>query len=216
GVGRSGELTRAANRKFVAGPALPEIMPIERCGSDAEGVPLARPVAWSASEEVPSFRLIGAAGDELAPGERALARLIRRDSGEIDAEIIRRLDEAASRVVGVFRRTRDGGVIVAADRRDKSEYHVLGHDAAGLTDDEVWAEPDTDPANRDGWHIVVAIADVSFYVAPGSALDREALRRGNSIYFPDRVVPMLPEALSNDLCSLVPGADRRCLAAHLW
>src|SRR5207237_8366659 len=66
------------------------------------------------------------------------------------------------------------------------------------------------------WHIVVAIADVGLYVAPGSALDREALRRGNSVYFPDQVVPMLPEALSNDLCSLVPDADRPCLAAHLW
>src|SRR5207237_7157138 len=82
-VGRSGELVRAANRKFVAGPALPEIMPVERFGSDADGVPLARPVAWSASGEAPDFRLIGAAGDELAPGERALARLIRRGSGEI-------------------------------------------------------------------------------------------------------------------------------------
>ena len=52
--------------------------------------------------------------------------------------------------------------------------------------------------------------------APGSALDREAERRGNSVYFPDRVVPMLPEALSNDLCSLKPGVDRACLAVHLW
>src|SRR4029077_5732599 len=60
------------------------------------------------------------------------------------------------------------------------------------------------------------IADVGAYVTPGSALDREAARRGNSVYFPDRVVPMLPEALSNDLCSLVPGADRPCLAVHLW
>ncbi len=83
-------------------------------------------------------------------------------------------------------------------------------------DDAVWAEPDPDPANPGGWHIVVAIADVGAYVAPGSALDREAARRGNSVYFPDRVVPMLPEALSNDLCSLVPGADRPCLAAQLW
>ena len=53
-------------------------------------------------------------------------------------------------------------------------------------------------------------------MTPGSALDREAERRGNSVYFPDRVVPMLPERLSNDLCSLVPGADRPCLAAQLW
>ncbi len=93
---------------------------------DADGFPLARPLAWQAGGEPPSFRLLGAAGEELAPGERALARLIRRDSGEIEAEIIRRLDppggSEASRIVGVFRRTRDGGVVIPADRRDKGEY----------------------------------------------------------------------------------------------
>ena len=67
-----------------------------------------------------------------------------------------------------------------------------------------------------GWHIVVAIADVAFYVRPGKPLDRDAFRRGNSAYFPDRVVPMLPEALSNDLCSLRPGEDRACMAVHMW
>ena len=61
----------------------------------------------------------------------------------------------------------------------------------------VWAAPDDDPANPGGWRAIVAIADVSFYVRPGSLLDREARKRGNSVYFPDRVVPMLPEALSN-------------------
>src|SRR4029077_13464877 len=60
------------------------------------------------------------------------------------------------------------------------------------------------------------IADVAWYVRPGSALDQEAERRGNSVYFPDRVVPMLPEALSNELCSLKPNVDRACLAVHLW
>ena len=79
-------------------------------------------------------------------------------------------------------------------------------------DDAIWAEPD--PGG--GFHLLVAIADVAWYVRPGSALDRTARLRGNSVYFPDRAVPMLPEALSNGWCSLVPGEDRPCLAVHLW
>ncbi len=82
-------------------------------------------------------------------------------------------------------------------------------------DDAVWAEADPDPGNPEGWRLLVAIADVAHYVGPGSALDRRAAERGNSVYFPDRVVPMLPEALSNDLCSLRPGEDRACLAARI-
>lgn len=82
-------------------------------------------------------------------------------------------------------------------------------------DDAVAAMPDDDPANPGGHVVWVAIADVAAYVRPGSALDLEARRRGNSSYFPDRVVPMLPEALSGDLCSLVDGEDRACLAVRL-
>jgi len=82
-------------------------------------------------------------------------------------------------------------------------------------DDAVWAEPDDDPANKGGFRAIVAIADVAHYVVPGSALDREASKRGNSVYFPDRVVPMLPEELSADLCSLKEKVDRPVLAAHL-
>ena len=81
-------------------------------------------------------------------------------------------------------------------------------------DDAVWAEPTRE--HGAAWHAIVAIADVAHYVRPGSALDRTAYRRGNSCYFPDRVVPMLPERLSNDLCSLRPGEDRACMAVHLW
>jgi ribonuclease R len=78
-------------------------------------------------------------------------------------------------------------------------------------DDAIYASP-----RDDGGHdIIVAIADVSFYVRPGSMLDGDARARGNSVYFPDRVVPMLPEILSADVCSLKPGVDRACLAAHM-
>ncbi len=297
-VEQSGDVRRGGGR-FVAG-ALTGIVPVEACGADADGCPLVRPAG---AEEGPRFRLIGAAEDELRPGERALARLHRREGGDIEAEIVRRLAERVERVVGVFHPTRDGGIVVAADRRDRSEYRVPASDAVGLLDNElvvaeelpsrrfgkrvrlrerlgpadapgavsrlviaafdipaeftadalaaaaaarppaglagrvdrrdlalvtiddsdardfddaVWAEPDPDGANPGGWHIVVAIADVAHYVPAGGALDAEAARRGNSVYFPDHVVPMLPEALSNDLCSLKPGVDRPCLAAHLW
>ncbi|HJU20647.1 MAG TPA: VacB/RNase II family 3'-5' exoribonuclease, partial [Stellaceae bacterium] len=250
----------------------------------------------------PAFRLAEPAGGRsLAEGARALVRLALCDNGEIEAELIRPLDPAGGRLVGVFRQDRGGGRLVPADRRDRAEYRVPAGDAGGATDgdlvvaeevgrgpfgpprlriverlgpaadprsvsalaiashdiptefpaaavaeaaaaqpvgldartdlravplvtidgndardfdDAVWAEPD--PELRGGWHILVAIADVAWYVRPGSALDQEARRRGNSVYFPDRVVPMLPEALSNELCSLKPGADRACLAVHLW
>lgn len=82
-------------------------------------------------------------------------------------------------------------------------------------DDAVYAEPDTDENNSDGVVVYVAIADVAHYVRPGSRLDREARRRGNSVYFPDRVVPMLPETISNDLCSLREGQIRACLAVRM-
>jgi ribonuclease R len=82
-------------------------------------------------------------------------------------------------------------------------------------DDAVHAEPDDDDGNKGGFILTVAIADVAHYVTPGSALDREALVRGNSVYFPDRVVPMLPERISNDLCSLRPNEDRAALAVRM-
>ena len=90
---------------------------------------------------------------------------------------------------------------------------IDGADARDF-DDAVWAEPD--PEAPGGWHALVAIADVAWYVRPDDALDRAARERGNSVYFPDRVVPMLPEALSNELCSLKPGVERACIAVHLW
>ena len=82
-------------------------------------------------------------------------------------------------------------------------------------DDAVHAEPDTAGNNHGGFIVTVAIADVAHYVTPGSALDRESLVRGNSVYFPDRVVPMLPERISNDLCSLRPREDRAALTVRM-
>jgi ribonuclease R len=90
--------------------------------------------------------------------------------------------------------------IVAIDPEDARDH-----------DDAIWAESD----GEGGWNAIVAIADVSFYVRPGSELDREARARGNSVYFPDRVVPMLPEELSADICSLKAGQVRAAMACHL-
>jgi ribonuclease R len=94
--------------------------------------------------------------------------------------------------------------IVAIDPEDARDH-----------DDAIWASPDDDPENAGGWKAIVAIADVSFYVRPGSELDKEARARGNSVYFPDRVVPMLPEELSADICSLKEGETRAAMACHL-
>ncbi len=82
-------------------------------------------------------------------------------------------------------------------------------------DDAVHAEADDDPKNEGGHIVRVAIADVAAYIRPGTAMDREALKRGNSVYFPDRVVPMLPERISNDLCSLREGEDRACMCVEM-
>ncbi|QEW22722.1 Ribonuclease R [Marinibacterium anthonyi] len=82
-------------------------------------------------------------------------------------------------------------------------------------DDAVCALPDDNPGNEGGHLLWVAIADVAAYVTPGSALDREAKKRGNSTYFPDRVVPMLPDRLSGDLCSLHEGVPRPCIAVEM-
>ena len=111
-----------------------------------------------------------------------------------------------------------GAPVLSADREDLRSLPLVtidGEDARDF-DDAVFAEPDTDSKNEGGFHLVVAIADVAHYVTEQSALDADAFMRGNSAYFPDRVIPMLPERLSNGLCSLKPGQDRYCLAVHIW
>ncbi|PZU82707.1 MAG: ribonuclease R [Shinella sp.] len=102
-------------------------------------------------------------------------------------------------------------------REDWRDLPLITIDPADAKDhdDAVYAELDPSPDNPGGVIVTVAIADVSWYVRPKSALDREAVKRGNSVYFPDRVVPMLPERISNDLCSLREGVDRPALAARM-
>ncbi|MEL7087361.1 MAG: RNB domain-containing ribonuclease, partial [Planctomycetota bacterium] len=102
-------------------------------------------------------------------------------------------------------------------REDLRDLPLITIDPADARDhdDAIAAMPDDDPKNPDGHVVWVAIADVAHYVTPGSALDREARERGNSSYFPDRVSPMLPEELSADLCSLMEGVDRPCMALRM-
>lgn len=102
-------------------------------------------------------------------------------------------------------------------RKDMRDMPLITIDPADARDhdDACWAHADDDPKNEGGHIIWVAIADVAHYVRPGTALDREARKRGNSSYFPDRVVPMLPDRLSGDLCSLHEGVPRGCLAVRM-
>ncbi|MCA0042033.1 ribonuclease R [Celeribacter litoreus] len=123
-------------------------------------------------------------------------------------------DDFPDDVIEQADRAKPAGLKGREDLRDLPLVTIDPADARDH-DDAVWAEFDTDPKNEGGFILWVAIADVAHYVTPGSALDREAWKRGNSTYFPDRVVPMLPDRLSGDLCSLHEGVPRACLAVRM-
>lgn len=175
----------------------------------------------------------GAQDGELVSAEPVKSR--RRSGGPKRARVKERLGDMASAksISMIAIHTHDipnefpERVLKAADaaapvalgsRIDLRDIPLITIDPADARDhdDAIWAEADPDPSNEGGWHVLVAIADVAHYVQPESSLDREALKRGNSCYFPDRVVPMLPEALSAGLCSLKPGQDRACMALEIW
>ena len=101
------------------------------------------------------------------------------------------------------------------DLRSVPFVTIDGADARDF-DDAVWAEPDSDKNNAGGWHLMIGIADVAYYVRPETALDMEARGRGNSVYFPDRVLPMLPVGLSNGVCSLKPNEPRAAMVCEVW
>jgi ribonuclease R len=305
----AGEIDRRRKRLRHPG-TLPPVVLADVTGRDADGELLARPTEWdeAAHGAPPTIRIVmprrPRPGEVAGVGDRALLRIEKSGEDETTARVIKLLDRAKHRVLGIFRGLPGGGgrlvpvdkkqlgreMAIPADRSGgavdgdlvavevarngrlglpmgsvierlgsiKSERaisliaihsHDIPHvfartlldqaDAAQPAtlaaredwrqvpfvtidppdakdhDDAVHAVPDPDPRNAGGHLVTVAIADVAHYVRPGSALDREALRRGNSVYFPDRVVPMLPERISNDLCSLRPNEDRPALAVRM-
>ncbi len=148
------------------------------------------------------LRVTAILGDPLAPRAFSLIAIHKHGIPHVfTTEVLEEAELAARLPLNAERREDLTHLpIVAIDPSDARDH-----------DDAIWAEPDGDG----GFRALVAIADVSFYVRPGGAVDREARKRGNSVYFPDRVVPMLPEVLSADVCSLKAGAPRAAMACHM-
>ncbi len=151
-------------------------------------------------------RVIDRIGDPFAPRSLSMIAIAKHEIPHVFGdEVIAEAERAAKLPLTI-----DG-------REDLRDLPILAIDPADARDhdDAVWAIPDADEKNKGGYRAIVAIADVSYYVRPEGALDREARRRGNSVYFPDQVVPMLPETLSAGVCSLKAGEDRAAMACHL-
>jgi ribonuclease R len=290
-------------RRYGAPGELAPVSVLEVTGPDRSGDLYARALEWGGEGAEPRI-LVQTKRDDpaLGAGDRILARLtpVTSETHSHEARLIRRIGTGARRILGLYRRTAEGGRILPIDKGETKEWlvpkdftqaardgelveaEIMGkREAFGLPrariiarlgdpgapkavsliaihqhgipddfpddvvleaerqepaalgtredlrhlplitidpsdardrDDAVHAHPDPHPSNPGGHVIWVAIADVAHHVRPQSALDREARRRGNSTYFPDRVVPMLPDRLSGDLCSLHEGVDRACLA----
>jgi ribonuclease R len=304
-----GHIERRRKRLHRAG-TLPPVVLADITGRDSDGELLARPTEWDedAHGPAPVIRIASSRrarpGEVAGVGDRALLRVERSGEDETTGRVVKLIDRAKHRVLGIFRGLPGGGGrLVPVDKKqlgreltiardhaagavdgDLVAVEVARHGRLGLAsgsvverlgslasekavsviaihahgiphvfarsliaeaeaarpatldgredwrevpfvtidppdakdhDDAVHAAPDTDARNPGGHIVTVAIADVAHYVRPGSALDHAALERGNSVYFPDRVVPMLPERISNDLCSLRPLEDRPALAVRM-
>jgi len=174
--------------------------PISDLGDAEEGqLVLAEPAGRSQRSGVKVVEILG---DPLAPKSFSLIAISKHGIPNVFPE--ETLAEAK----------RAAKLPLSQDKReDLRHLPIVAIDPADARDhdDAIWAESD----GEGGFNALIAIADVSFYVRPGGALDREARKRGNSVYFPDRVVPMLPEVLSADVCSLKQGEDRAALACHI-
>jgi len=151
----------------------------------------------------PIGRITAVLGDHMAPGMEIDIAIRSHDLPyEWPAEVEQEIAKLGAEVP-------EGSKQGRIDLRDLPLVTIDGEDARDF-DDAVYCEP-----NGKGWRLIVAIADVSSYVLPGTALEQEARLRGTSVYFPGKVIPMLPEVLSNGLCSINPNVDRLCLACEL-
>ncbi|MCF6444742.1 ribonuclease R [Nereida sp. MMG025] len=293
-------------RTYADPEKLPPVSILKVLAPNADGDLYAQPLEWQGEGVEPRVLLNTRAADPaLGEGDRILARLteVIDDDHQYEAKLIRRIGQAAAKVVGIFKKTAEGGRIMPIDKKQDREWSVASDATGGAKDGELvegeaagpkarmglprarittrlgdptapkavsliaihqhgipddfpadvlaeadahkpaplgkrtdlrdlplitidpsdardhddacFAMADPDPKNQGGYILWVAIADVAHYVTPNSELDREARKRGNSTYFPDRVVPMLPDRLSGDLCSLHEGVPRACIAVEM-
>ncbi|MGQ0620454.1 MAG: ribonuclease R [Panacagrimonas sp.] len=153
---------------------------------------------------LPVGRVVEVLGEHLAPGMEIEAAIRAHGLPHVFP------DEVEFEAAAIPETVRAVQMEGRADLREVPLVTIDGPDARDF-DDAVYARP----IRGGGWSLIVAIADVAAYVTPGSALDREAAERGNSVYFPSRVIPMLPEKLSNGLCSINPAVDRLCMVCEM-
>jgi ribonuclease R len=181
------------------------IIPSSEIGDARQGQMVVAEILDQPTKRTPPIgRIIEVLGDHLGPGmETDIA--IRTHSIPVDWP-----DEVTQQISGIKSEVAEGDKKDRVDLRHLPLVTIDGADARDF-DDAVYCEP-----KPKGWRLVVCIADVSHYVEPGGPLDSEARIRGNSVYFPDRVVPMLPEKLSNGLCSINPEVDRLCMVCELY
>ncbi len=149
-------------------------------------------------------KVVEVLGEHMAPGMEVQVALHTHDIPHTWPQEL--LDEIADLQPDVDAAAKQGRI----DLTELPLVTIDGEDARDF-DDAVYCKPQA----NGGWRLWVAIADVSYYVRPGTALDDEAIKRGNSVYFPNQVIPMLPEVLSNGLCSLNPDVDRLCMVCEM-
>lgn len=204
-----GRLFRESGIAFVT-PENPRInqdvlIPEEHCGDARHGQYVVVELMRQPTQRTkPTGRILEVLGDHMAPGMEIAVSIRSHDIPHAWPPSVG--EQAASIPEEVTESDKENRV----DLRDLPLVTIDGEDARDF-DDAIFCER----RPRGGFRLVVAIADVSHYVRPESPLDEEAIERGNSVYFPDHVVPMLPEKLSNGLCSLNPDVDRLCLVSDM-